>query len=52
LFALVLLYQLGYSLHIVWWIKFNPSTSSFMEDRLEVIAGQEPDAELKHKWVP
>lgn len=49
---LVLLYQLWIFLHIVWWVKFNPSTSSFMEDRLEVMQDKNPDAELQHKWVP
>ena len=50
--ALVLLYQLWIFMHILWWIKFNPSTSSFMEDRLEVMQDKNPDAELQHKWVP
>jgi len=38
-------------LHICWWIKFNPSTSAFMEDRLAVIQESKPDAELKYRWV-
>ena len=50
--ALVLLYQLWIFAHIVWWIKFNPSESAFMADRLAVLQGKNPDAELKHKWVP
>ncbi|HXU92674.1 MAG TPA: monofunctional biosynthetic peptidoglycan transglycosylase [Gallionella sp.] len=52
LFALILLYQVWIFVHILWWVKFNPATSSFMEDRLEVMQDQNPDAELKHKWVP
>src|SRR5512146_1398340 len=52
LIALVLLYQVWIFVHILWWVKFNPSTSSFMEDRLEVMQDKNPDAELKHKWVP
>jgi monofunctional biosynthetic peptidoglycan transglycosylase len=52
LFALILLYQVWIFVHILWWVKFNPSTSSFMEDRLEVMQDKNPDAELKHKWVP
>jgi len=51
LFALLVLYQLWLFAHIVWWIKFDPSTSSFMEDRLEVMQDKNPKAELKHKWV-
>ena len=47
----VFLYQLWIFLHICWWIKFNPSTSAFMEDRLAVIQESKPDAELKYRWV-
>ncbi|MDO8349709.1 MAG: monofunctional biosynthetic peptidoglycan transglycosylase [Gallionella sp.] len=52
LFALVVLYQLWIFAHVLWWIKFNPSTSAFMEDRLELMQDKNPDAELKHRWVP
>jgi monofunctional biosynthetic peptidoglycan transglycosylase len=52
LFALLLLYQLWIFAHICWWIKFDPSTSAFMESRLEVMQDKNPDAELRHKWVP
>jgi monofunctional glycosyltransferase len=47
----MLLYQLWIFLHICWWINHNPSTSAFMDDRLQVIQETKPDAELKHKWV-
>ncbi|MDO9012057.1 MAG: monofunctional biosynthetic peptidoglycan transglycosylase [Gallionella sp.] len=52
LFALVVLYQLWIFSHVLWWIKFNPSTSAFMENRLELMQDKNPDAELKHRWVP
>lgn len=52
IFTLVLLYQVWIFMHIVWWIKFNPSTSAFMESRLEIMQDKNPDAELRHKWVP
>jgi monofunctional biosynthetic peptidoglycan transglycosylase len=45
------LYQLWIFLHISWWIKFNPTSSAFMEDRLDIIHETKPDAELKYKWV-
>jgi monofunctional biosynthetic peptidoglycan transglycosylase len=45
------LYQIWILLHICWWIKFNPSSSAFMEDRLEIIQETNPDAEIRHKWV-
>ena len=51
-FALfILAYQLWIFLHICWWVNHNPSTSAFMEDRLEVMQEKNPDAVLKHKWV-
>lgn len=47
----VIVYQLWIFLHIVWWIKFNPSTTAFMDDRLAVMQEKNPDAKLKYKWV-
>ena len=51
-FALLLLYQLWIFAHICWWIKFNPSASAFMESRLEIMQDKNPNAELRHQWVP
>ena len=51
LLGLIVLYQLWIFLHICWWIKFNPSSSAFMQDRLEIIHETKPDAELKHQWI-
>jgi monofunctional biosynthetic peptidoglycan transglycosylase len=51
-FALLVLYQVWLFAHICWWVKFNPSTSSFMETRLEIMQGKNPDAALQQKWVP
>jgi monofunctional biosynthetic peptidoglycan transglycosylase len=48
---LIIVYQLWIFIHICWWINFNPSTSAFMEDRLEVLQEKNPHAELKHRWV-
>jgi len=50
--ALILLYQVWLFAHICWWIKFDPSSSAFMETRLAIMQDQNPDAELRHKWVP
>lgn len=50
-FTVLILYQLWIFLHICWWIKFNPSSSAFMEDRLEVLQQKNPDVELRYKWV-
>ncbi len=51
LFVVIILYHLWVIVHIVWWIKFNPSSTSFMEDRLDIIQEKTPDAELKYQWV-
>ena len=50
--GLVLLYQVWLFAHICWWIKFNPSNSAFMEDRLAIMQDKNPNAELRYKWVP
>lgn len=50
--AVVLIYQLWIFAHIWWWVDHNPSTSAFMEQRLEVLQSKKPDAELRHQWVP
>ena len=50
--ALVLLYQLWIFAHVLWWIDHNPSTTSFMEAGLARQQEKNPDAELRHKWVP
>lgn len=52
LVAIVLLYQVWIFLHIWWWVDHNPASSAFMEDRLEVLQDKNPDAELRHRWVP
>lgn len=48
---IIVVYQLWIFLHICWWVNHNPSTSAFMEDRLEVLQEDNPDAVLKHRWV-
>jgi len=51
LVLLIVAYQLWIFLHICWWVNHNPSSSAFMDDRLQVMQEQNPDAELKHRWV-
>ncbi len=48
---LLIVYQAWIFAHITWWRWFNPSTSAFMEDQLEVLQEKNPDAELRHRWV-
>ena len=49
---LVVLYQLWLFAHVLWWIDHNPSSSAFMDAGLTRLQDQNPDAELRHKWVP
>jgi monofunctional biosynthetic peptidoglycan transglycosylase len=48
---IIVVYQLWIFLHICWWVNHNPSTSAFMEDRLEILQEDNPKAVLKHRWV-
>lgn len=52
LFVLVLLYQIWVAAHVWWWINHNPASSAFMQTRLDAMQDKNPDAELKHQWVP
>jgi monofunctional biosynthetic peptidoglycan transglycosylase len=52
LVALFAVYQLWIFGHIWYWVNHNPATSAFMEDRLRLLQDQNPDAELRHRWVP
>jgi len=51
-FALLVLYQVWLFAHICWWVKFNPSTSSFMENRLAIMQDKNPKASLQQQWIP
>jgi monofunctional biosynthetic peptidoglycan transglycosylase len=50
-FLFLLFYQVWVFAHVCWWTKFNPSSTAFMNARLEVMQEKNPDAQLKHKWV-
>jgi monofunctional biosynthetic peptidoglycan transglycosylase len=50
--AAIVVYQFWIFGHVVWWAWFNPSTSAFMERRLEVLQEDNPGAALRYKWVP
>lgn len=51
LFVLILLYQAWIAAHIWWWVDHNPTSSAFMQDRLEAMHEKNPAAELKQQWV-
>jgi monofunctional glycosyltransferase len=48
----LLLYQLWFLAHILWWINHNPGSTAFMEARLESLREKNPEAKLVHRWVP
>jgi len=50
--AFLLLYQLWIFAHVLWWIDHNPTSTAFMEAGLARQQDKNPDAELRHKWVP
>ena len=50
--ALVLLYQLWIFAHVLWWIDHDPGSTAFMEAGLARQQEKNPDAVLRHKWVP
>ena len=52
LVAAVAAYQFWIFGSIVRWIWVNPSTSAFMDDRLELLRQRNPDTVLRHQWVP
>ncbi|SEL19883.1 monofunctional biosynthetic peptidoglycan transglycosylase [Nitrosovibrio tenuis] len=52
LIGLALIYQLWIFGHVVYWNFYNPSTSAFMQDRLEILRQKDPGATLRMKWMP
>lgn len=51
LIALTLV-QFWFAIHVWYWSRNNPQMTAFMEQRLEKMREQNPDAALKHRWVP
>ena len=51
-FCAVVLLQLWYLGQIAVWTHVNPSSTSFMQNRLEEIRKTDPGFRLKHTWVP
>jgi monofunctional biosynthetic peptidoglycan transglycosylase len=44
--------QLWFFSHILLWTRFDPSTSAFMNARLEDMRSRAPAAKLDRRWVP
>ena len=43
--------QLWFYGHIVYWRRFPPPSTAFMERSLETLQAKEPQAHLRHQWV-
>lgn len=52
LLVIITLYQVWLFAHIAWWVNHNPSTTAFMEQRLDAMQETNPDAKLQQQWVP
>src|SRR5690606_23139929 len=44
--------QVWYYGHVVYWNAFNPSSTAFMEQRLEQLREKNSRAVLRRQWVP
>lgn len=47
-----ILIQLYFFAQVCWFVYFNPDSTSFMRQQLSELREQNPNAELKHQWVP
>ncbi|WP_395823174.1 monofunctional biosynthetic peptidoglycan transglycosylase [Collimonas sp.] len=52
LIAAILLLQVYFFVQIWWWVDHNPSSTSFMRQRLSELCETVPEAQLQFKWVP
>lgn len=52
LIAALVVYESWFFGKVVWWIWVNPTNTAFMEARLENMREDNPNARLRHKWVP
>jgi monofunctional glycosyltransferase len=51
LLALLIL-QLWFFAHVLWFKDHNPESTSFMRAQYEVLKGKNPEAQLRHQWIP
>ena len=49
---LVLLVQLYFFAMVCWYSAFDPGSTSFMRQQLSELRDKNPNATLKHQWVP
>lgn len=44
--------QLWFFSHILYWTRYNPTSTAFMDARLEALKAADPSAKLRRQWVP
>jgi monofunctional biosynthetic peptidoglycan transglycosylase len=49
--GLVIAYELWIFGHVWWWVEHNPSTTAFMQMRLEAMREKNRDATIHHRWL-
>jgi monofunctional biosynthetic peptidoglycan transglycosylase len=49
--GVLLLLQLWYLGHVLWWKAFDPSSTAFMEAGMARLQEKKPEAELRYRWV-
>lgn len=52
LVLLGVLWQGWYLGCVIWWKNFDPGLTAFMDERLDELRQKDPNAKLKHQWVP
>jgi monofunctional biosynthetic peptidoglycan transglycosylase len=52
LFGALFLVQLWFFAQVLWFARFNPGETAFMEMRLDELQVKNPAAKLDHQWVP
>ena len=50
--ALVLLYQVGLFILVLWYGVYNPSSTAIMQQTLRELRRENAEAQLVHEWVP
>ena len=49
---LALFWQMVLLTQVIWWSRFDPGSTSFMRMRLAELRQTDPEARLRHQWVP
>ncbi|MBS0545552.1 MAG: monofunctional biosynthetic peptidoglycan transglycosylase [Proteobacteria bacterium] len=50
--ALLIVWQIVLLTQVIWWSRFDPASTSFMRLRLAELREKDPNATLRHQWVP